>query len=148
MPDNSGAAAAGAAGVGAVPASGYTPGGGAGAGGDGGSRGRSRGRGGHGGEAQSGIVRLTPAESHDYWLLPDQQLGLTDMWRPDGSWEDPTRLNGSDGGMTGEVAPHMRLKPRHTPATSPAFTDPLQRTGGAFTLQSTPRHASHLPSTH
>ncbi|GJP40811.1 hypothetical protein CLOM_g485 [Closterium sp. NIES-68] len=123
MPDNSGAAAAGAAGVGAVPASGYTPGGGAGAGGDGGAAGGGAGAGGgHGGEAQSGIVRLTPAESHDYWLLPDQQLGLTDMWRPDGSWEDPTRLNGSDGGMTGGGS------------TSHAFE--------------TPPHASHLPSIH
>ncbi|CAI5492887.1 unnamed protein product [Closterium sp. Naga37s-1] len=86
------------------------------------------------GEAQSGIVQLTPAESHDYWLLPDQQLGLTDMWRPDGPWEDPTRLNTSDAGMPGgggtPRAP-FSLNPIPAPlfipldATSFPFTPPL-----------------------
>ncbi|CAI5532512.1 unnamed protein product [Closterium sp. Naga37s-1] len=89
-----GAGGAGAgAGVGAGMGAGNIPGGGAaGAGGEGGPAGAGAGR---VGEAQSGIVRLTPAESHDYWLLPDQQLGLTDMWRPDG-----TGVGG--GGRVGE----------------------------------------------
>ncbi|CAI7787344.1 unnamed protein product, partial [Closterium sp. NIES-53] len=79
--DTPGQGGGGGAGAGAGVGTGNIPGGGAaGAGGEGGPAGAGAGR---VGEAQSGIVRLTPAESHDYWLLPDQQLGLTDMWRPD-----------------------------------------------------------------
>ncbi|CAI5497682.1 unnamed protein product [Closterium sp. Naga37s-1] len=108
-----GGGGAGGAGAGAGAGAGNTPGGGAaGAGGEGGPAGAGAGR---AGEAQSGIVRLTPAESHDYWLLPDQQLGLTDMWRPDGPWEDPTRLNSSDAGMPGGGGtPHAFETPPHT----------------------------------
>ncbi|CAI5521392.1 unnamed protein product [Closterium sp. Naga37s-1] len=53
------------------------------------------GQGGGGGAGGAG------AGAGDYWLLPDQQLGLTDMWRPDGPWDDPARLNPSDAGMPG-----------------------------------------------
>ncbi|CAI7791070.1 unnamed protein product, partial [Closterium sp. NIES-54] len=108
-----GGGGAGGAGAGAGVGTGNIPGGGAaGAGGEGGPAGAGAGR---VGEAQSGIVRLTPAESHDYWLLPDQQLGLTDMWRPDGPWDDPTRLNPSDAGMPGGGGtPHAFETPPHT----------------------------------
>ncbi|CAI5957512.1 unnamed protein product [Closterium sp. NIES-64] len=157
-------AAAGAAGAGAGAVAGagtgYTPGGGAGgAGGEGGAAGAGAGR---AGEAQSGIVRLTPAESHDYWLLPDQQLGLTDMWRPDGphsseplgcrhAWgrQHPTSHPFSFfDSLCSSQPPFHYPGPWEDPTRLNASDAGMPGGGGIPHAFETPPHTSTLPSIH
>eukprot|EP00250_Pteridium_aquilinum_P004233 c14459_g1_i1 orf=157-1623(-) len=58
----------------------------------------------------SGIMRIVPSDVNtdaDYWLLSEEGVGITDMWRSDSFiWEEDVKLSSADFELENELEPH------------------------------------------